>query len=77
MKPSHAQHNDFLSHKPVPGVVLGHNDSVDIIGGEHAGDSGAVISVEEIGDDPLYLIELGSGKDAIVRQSLLRLIAAD
>jgi hypothetical protein len=49
---------------------------VDIIGGEHAGGSGAVISIEELGDDPLYLIELGSGKDALVHQSLLRLIAA-
>lgn len=76
MKPSHDQHNDFLAHKPIPGVSFEHNDAVEIIGGEHAGGSGSIVSVEEIGDDPIYLVELGSGQDAVISQSLLRLVEA-
>lgn len=76
MSPSHDQQNDFFGHRPIPGVAFEHDDAVEVTGGEHAGDSGAIISVEELGDDPAYLVELSSGQDAIIRQSLLRLAAA-
>ena len=71
MKLSRDQHNEFLAHKPFRGVSFEHNDAVEIIGGEHAGDSGFVVSLEELGEDPLYLVELGSGQDAFIRQSFL------
>ena len=77
MKPTFAQHNDFLALKPVPGVALQHNDYVNVIAGEHQGDSGSVVSVEELGADPLYVVELESGKDATIRQSRLRFVAHD
>ena len=76
MKPTQDQHNDFFANRPLPGVAFEHNDAVEVTGGEHAGDSGAIISVEELGDDPVYLVELGSGQDAVISQSLLRLVEA-
>ena len=72
MKPSSDQHNDFFARRPVPGVVFQHNDAVLVASGVHAGSAGSVISIEELGDDPVYLVELGSGQDAKIRQSLLR-----
>jgi hypothetical protein len=76
MKPSHDQHNDFFAHRPLPGVAFEHNDAVEIIGGEHAGDSGAIISLEELGESPAYLVELASGQDAVIGQPFLRLAGA-
>ncbi|OHE82016.1 MAG: hypothetical protein A2X76_04615 [Lysobacterales bacterium GWF1_69_6] len=76
MKPSHGQHNDFLAHRPLPGVAFGHNDAVEIIGGELTGETGSIISVEQLGADPVYLVELGSGNDAVIRQAHLRLLEA-
>jgi|RhisoiCoNPM_1038542.scaffolds.fasta_scaffold07131_2 hypothetical protein len=76
MKPSQDQHNDFFAHRPLPGVALEHNDSVEVIAGEHAGEGGSIVSVEQLGTDPAYLIELGSGKDAVIFQSQLRLVEA-
>lgn len=72
MKPTSDQCNDFLAHRPVPGVAFEHNDSVLVISGVHAGSGGAIISIEELGDDPAFRVELGSGQDVVIRQSLLR-----
>ena len=76
MKLSHDQHNDFLAHRPLPGVAFEHNDAVEVIGGEYAGDSGSIVSVEQLGDNPVYLVELGPGQDAVISQSFLRLVEA-
>lgn len=76
MKPTHDQQNDFIDYRPLPGVSFELNDAVVVVAGEHSGDSGVIISVEELGDDPVYLVELGSGQDAIVSQSLLRAVEA-
>ena len=77
MKPSHQQHHDFLALRPLPGVSLQHNDYVSVVAGDHAGDTGSIVSVEELGEDPLFLVELEAGKDARVRQSQLKFIAHD
>jgi hypothetical protein len=74
MKPTHQQSVDFLSHLPVPGVAFQHNDNVSVIGGEHAGDSGSLINILELGADPLYTVELESNQDASIRQSHLQFI---
>jgi hypothetical protein len=76
MKPSADQRNDFLANRPIPGVSFQHNDSVDITGGEHAGDSGSIVSGDWIGKDPAYLVEPGSGQDVVISQPLLRRIEA-
>jgi hypothetical protein len=69
MKPPIDHHNTFLAHKPIDGVRFEHNDPVRIVAGEHKGKNGSLVSVEEIGEDPLYLLELDSGFDVRVRQS--------
>lgn len=76
MKPSLDQCNAFLAGKPLPGVRLRHNDHVQVIAGEHAGDSGSVVSVDELTDDPLIRVELESGYDALIVQSRLKLSAS-
>jgi transcription elongation factor len=76
MKPSFSDHNDFLAGKLLPGVRFHHNDYVRVVAGEHSVDSGSVVSVEELGADPLLLIELESNKDALIRQSALEVSRA-
>ncbi len=72
MKPTIEQGNDFFAHTPLPGVAYEHNDSVIVVDGEHKGSSGSLVSVEKLGDNPVYLVEFGSGKDACIPQSRLR-----
>jgi hypothetical protein len=71
MKPTSQQSNDFFANEPLPGVLFGHNDSVRVLAGEQAGQLGALISIEELGQDPIYLVELASGIDAYIAQSQL------
>ena len=69
MRPTLQQSNNFLAHKPIEGVRFEHNDYVRVCSGEYKGHTGSVVSVEELGQDPLYLLELEAGKDVTVRQS--------
>jgi len=72
MKPTLQQHNDYLARRSLPGVAFAHNSYVAIVGGEHTGNSGSLVSVESLGNDPLYLVELESGSGVLVQQSCLR-----
>ena len=72
MKPTSDQLNDFFGHRPIPGVFFEHNVSVLVVSEVHEGAAGAIISIEELGDDPTFLVELGTGQDVVIRQSLLR-----
>ena len=72
MKPTLTQRDDFLAYRPVPGLTFTLNDYVNVIGGEFAGDSGTVISLEEIGEDPVYLVKLDSDKHALLPASCLQ-----
>ena len=74
MRPTHEQSNALLAHEPLPGVAFEHNAYVRVVSGEHAGDSGSVINVEQLGQDPVYLVELESNSDAPIPQSCLRLV---
>ena len=76
MRPTHVQSVAFLSHEPLAGIAFEHNAFVRVVGGEHVGDSGSLVSVEELGNDPVYLVELESNKDALIHQSCLRLAEA-
>lgn len=69
MKPTIDDHNDFLAHKPIEGVSYEHNDYVQIVSGEHQENKGSLVSVEELGEDPIFVLELESGVDVRVRQS--------
>lgn len=72
MKPTPVQREDFLANKPIAGVGYGHGDYVNVIAGEQAGSTGAVVGIEELGDDPRYLVELESGPSIIVAASDLQ-----
>lgn len=69
MKPTLAQHNAFLAQELLPGVVFRHNEFVRVVAGANLGASGSLISVEEVGSDPVFVLELESGSDVLVRQS--------
>jgi hypothetical protein len=69
MKPTMAQHNAFLARQQLPGVAFTHNEFVRVVSGERIGCTGSLASVEELGDDPLFVLELESGFDVRVRQS--------
>jgi hypothetical protein len=69
MKPTIDHRNDFLAHKQILGVSVKHNEFVKVVVGEHEGNKGSLVSVEELGEDPLFLLELESGFDILVRQS--------
>jgi hypothetical protein len=71
-KPTLEQHDDFLAHRPLPGVAFAHDDLVTITRGEHAGNVGSLIRVEQLGDDPVYLVEIDSGFEVEVAQSGLQ-----
>lgn len=77
MKPTLAQHNDFLARRALPGVRLQHNDYVKVISGAYVGDAGSIVSVEELGSDPEFVVELESGKDVRIRQSNLEFVVHD
>jgi hypothetical protein len=64
----------FFAGERSEAVPLVINDSVTITSGEHEGSGAAVISQVSMGEDPVYLVELGdSGKDVRVPLSSLRL----
>jgi ribosomal protein L24 len=69
MKPTFAQHNDFLAHKRIDCAVFEHNDYVHVVAGEHRGKKGSIVSIEDLGENPIYLVELESGSDVHVPQS--------
>lgn len=71
MKPTPAQHEAFLAQELLPGVTFRHNEFVTVVAGEHQGSSGSLVSVEVLGDDPVFLLELERGFDVRVRQSEL------
>lgn len=72
MKPTLQQQEAFLSGGALPGVAFGLNAPVMVTRGEQSGSVGSIVSIEELGRDPLYLVELSSGQEALVCQSLLR-----
>lgn len=76
MRPNRDQLNAFLAHQPLPSVAYEHNAHVSVVGGEHTGDAGSLISIETLGHDPVYLVELESNIEALIPQSFLRAFKA-
>ena len=76
MRPTHEQSVAFLSRTLLPNVTFLHNDYVRVVKGEYEGDSGSLVSIEELGSDPIYLVELESNQDALVPQSHLQRVEA-
>ena len=76
MKPTSDEQNDFFAHRPITGVAFEHSNSVLVVSGVHRGATGEIISIEELSDDPAFLVELSSGQDVVIRQSQLRVAEA-
>jgi hypothetical protein len=66
--------NDFLDHRPIPGIRFEHNDSVRVISGEHQGKTGSLVCINSLGEDPVFTLELESGFDIEVEQSAIERI---
>jgi len=62
-----------MAGEEIPGIDFGPNAAIEITEGPHAGDGGTIIVLLAVRPEPLYLVELRSGKgDVRVRQSALR-----
>lgn len=77
MKPSLLEANAFLSGELLQVCRYRHNDYVRVVNGPHSGDAGSLVSIEELGADPLFLVELESQQDSVIGQSALELIEAN
>ena len=64
--------NRWMAGEDINNVQFNLNDFVTIISGEFEGGTGSVISPEEFGNNPTYLIETSAGKDILVKQNELR-----
>jgi hypothetical protein len=65
----------WLAGERLAGVNFAQNDAVEIVSGSEAGERGAIILLLDLEPEPLYLVELGSGRgDRKVRQSALRML---
>lgn len=58
--------DDWFAGRTVPGGRFRHNESVRVIAGEHAGKFGALISVESLKPEPVYVVELSSGEGDVL-----------
>jgi hypothetical protein len=67
--------HQWYSFQPIRGVAFFVNDAVQVRNGANAGSRGAVISLEAVEPEPLYLVELASGSDVTLPQSALDSIA--
>jgi hypothetical protein len=65
----------WLAGETVPGVAFAQHEPVDILVGARATERGAVVVLLGVDPEPVYLVELGSGRGEVrVRQSGLRAV---
>ncbi len=62
----------FLERRPIPNVAFEHNDYVAIVGGENVGKFGSLVTVAALEPETIFVVELESGHDVQVPQSLLK-----
>jgi hypothetical protein len=60
-------HDAWFAGNAPPGGRFHHNESVRICSGPHAGAMGSLISVESLDPEPIYLVELASGKGDVLQ----------
>jgi len=66
----------FLNREPIAGVMYFHNDYVRVIGGDHEGSFGSLVTVLSLEPQPRFVLELESGCDIEVDQSEIELADA-
>jgi ribosomal protein S4E len=54
---------------PVAGVNFAHDDLVTILAGEHTGNVGSLVSIEQLEPEVVYLVEIDSGFNVPAKQS--------
>jgi hypothetical protein len=59
---------------PVAGVSFAHDDLVTILAGEHTGNVGSLVSIEEIEPDVIFAIEIDSGFNVSAKQADIELV---
>ncbi len=65
--------NAWRARQAVAGVDFGHDDLVTLLGGEHAGNVGSLVSIEQIEPDVIFLVEIDSGFNVAAKQSEIEL----
>jgi hypothetical protein len=69
----HGKRDPWVAGEAIPGIAHKYNAYVEIVGGPHNGESGWLVSVDPLGSEPVYTVELESrGPDAQVPQSFIR-----
>ena len=63
-----ATQNRWILGEEVPGVAFRMNQNIMVVAGVHKGTRGTLISLYELGSDPLFALESKTG-DYQVRQS--------
>ena len=61
--------NSWMAGKQVGNSKYRLNENIKIISGEHIRKEGSVISLESVGENPSYIVELQSGDDVLVNQT--------
>jgi len=67
----HEKQNQWILGGKLPGVGFAINQRVRVTSGPDAGTQGALISIYDLGDDPLFAVETDDGGDRTLRQSQL------
>ena len=65
----------WRSGKPVGGVNFAHDDLVTILAGEHTGNVGSLVSIEQLEPEVVFLVEIDSGFNVSARQVDIELVA--
>ena len=61
--------------KPVGGVHFAHDDLVTILAGEHTGNVGSLVAIEQLEPEVVFLVEIDSGFNVPARQADIELVA--
>ena len=64
----------WMAGEALQGVEYELNDLVEVLAGTHAGERGTVIAPVEFEPEPVFVVELSTGTDVEVAQSLLRAV---
>lgn len=59
--------------KTVGGVNFAHDDLVTILAGEHKGNVGSLVAIEQLEPEVVFLVEIDSGFNVAARQSEIEL----
>jgi len=60
--------------KPVGGVNFAHDDLVTILAGEHTGNVGSLVAIEQLEPDVVFQVEIDSGFNVRARQADIELV---